>query len=67
MGDAGIEHPPLVLSKTPISKDPRTESGTLSAGIGGSSPDSDLQLIIRRWPDLAPEVRAAIARMAKSK
>jgi hypothetical protein len=69
MGDEGIEHPPLAGSKRPISEN-SSESGTDSGTLDGESADSDdsdpdLQLVIQRWPGLAPELRAAIVRMVK--
>jgi hypothetical protein len=58
MGDAGIEHPPLEQSKTPIS----TSSGAKSdaRNVPEAVQDPDLALVVERWPFLPKHIVAAI-------
>lgn len=67
MGRAGPELPPLALSKTPISGNVRTESGTPDARDGAQTEpkDPDLAELIARWPGLPQGVRAKIKKLAK--
>lgn len=60
MGRGGHEHPPLALSKTPISESGGTESGTLN------SKDSDLPLVVERWPELPEHIKKAIEVLVKA-
>lgn len=54
----GSELTPPALSKTPISEDVRTDTGTVDAKNGTSDPD--LAKIIAAWPELPDAVRSAI-------
>lgn len=58
----GSELSPLALSKTAISPNVRTKSGTLQH----DSPDFDPELseLTKAWPSLPAEVRAEILRLA---
>lgn len=60
MGGTGFEHPPLEQSKTPISGEGGTESGTLN------SKDPDLALVVKFWPGLPEHIKAAIKTLIKS-
>ena len=60
----GFEHPSLTALKTPISGNPRTESGTVR-GQNGTS-DHDLAIIQERWPVLPDPIKAAIVALVKS-
>jgi len=64
MGGAGPEQTALTPSKTPISKTRGTESGTLKDDSADSDPD--LALIVRRWPGLPAEVRAAVVKIIQA-
>lgn len=59
----GSEHPPLTLSKTPISQNQRAESGALS----DEKPPTDPKLarLIEAWPKLSEAVRQEILRLAE--
>ena len=62
MGDEGIEHPPLALSKTLISP---SDSAPDSAPKGENTPlDPDLARLIEAWSALSDEARAGIRRVA---
>ena len=58
MGDVGFEHSALTLSKTPISENVRTESGTHDAPKSPNDPD--LARLIEAWPGLPGCIKAAI-------
>jgi hypothetical protein len=64
MGDTGLEPAPRTPSKTPISEESGTESGT----VGAPKPleDPDLALITNRWPDLPEATRSAIVAIVKA-
>ena len=58
MGDIGLEHPPLTVSKTPIS----AEGGAKSDAHDAPKPiyDPDLTKIIEVWPTLSEHIKAAV-------
>ncbi|UCG58837.1 MAG: hypothetical protein JSU70_04850, partial [Phycisphaerales bacterium] len=58
MGRVGPEHPPLALSKTPISG----SGGAKSDAHDAPKPAHDLGLvgIVAAWPELPEHIRAAI-------
>jgi hypothetical protein len=61
MGGRGVEQTALALSKTPISSERGTESGTLN---GENTPiDPNLARLIEVWPTLSDEARADILRL----
>jgi hypothetical protein len=60
----GSELSALALSKTAISPDVRTNSGTLPARNAAQT-DPDLRLIVAHWPDLPDAVKARILDIAK--
>lgn len=66
MGGTGLEQSALTPPKTPISKDVRTECGTLESATDSSNQDLDLQFIIERWPYLPNAVRSAILAIARA-
>lgn len=55
---AGFEHPPLALSKSPISQELCAKSGAQSAPKHASDPD--IAEIVAVWPELPVYIRAAI-------
>ncbi len=63
LGD-GIEHPPLALSKTPIS----VGSGAKSDARDAPNPihDPDLARIVDCWPMLPEHIKAAIKALVQS-
>jgi hypothetical protein len=64
MGDEGIEHPPLALSKTPILETPSAKSGAPNAE---SIPlDRDLALIQDRWPKLPEHIKQAVLALVQA-
>jgi len=58
MGDEGIEHPPLALSEAAISRSGGAKSGAHDAP--NPMHDSDLALIVDRWPMLPEHIKAAV-------
>ena len=64
MGRGGLEQPPLEQSKTTISEKRGTESGTPDAPT--SINDSDLVLVIERWPGLPEHIKKAIEVLVKA-
>jgi hypothetical protein len=64
MGDEGIEHPLLALSKTAILEPPSAKSG--APKDENTPPDPDLALIQNRWPQLPEAVRSAILAIVRS-
>ncbi len=64
MGPVGHEHPPLALSKTPISETERAKSG---APKPENTPlDPDLAKIVAAWPRLSPAARAAVLEIVRN-
>jgi hypothetical protein len=61
----GSELSALALSKTPISGNVRTESGTVAARNAAQT-DPDLMQIIETWPSLPASVRAEIVRLVQA-
>jgi hypothetical protein len=64
MGDEGIEHPPLALSKTPILETPSAKSGAPNAE--NTPLDPDLALIQNRWPGLPEHIRQAVLALVRA-
>jgi hypothetical protein len=60
LGGTGLELTPLEQSKTSISGEGGTESGTLN------SKDPDLALVVERWPNLPEHIKAAIKTLVKT-
>ena len=60
----GSEHPPLALSKTPISQTPSAPHGAPNAQDPPSDPD--LALIQDRWPKLPEHVKAAVLALVRT-
>jgi len=58
VGDTGLEHPPLALSKTPISGEGGAKSGARHAPKQLSDPG--LAMIMESWPSLPEHIRAAM-------
>lgn len=61
----GIEHPPLALSKTPISGTSSAKSGARDARNGAQT-DPDLAFVVRHWHDLKPDIRRTILHTVRS-
>ena len=64
LGDEGIEHPPLALSKTPISQTASAKSG--APNDENTPPDPDLALIQDRWPKLLEHIRQAVLALVRT-
>ncbi|MHC4742632.1 MAG: hypothetical protein ACYS8Z_12010 [Planctomycetota bacterium] len=63
MGDTGLEHPPLALSKTLISGEGGAKSDARRAQKAENRPKNlppDLAEIVAKWPTLQEHIRAAI-------
>ena len=58
MGDEGIEHPPLSLSKTAISQEGDAESDAHNAPTPIQDPD--LAQIVAAWSALPEHIKAAV-------
>ena len=58
MGDTGFEHPPLALSKSPISQEWCAKSGARRAPKHPLDPD--LAQIVDLWSQLPGYIKAAI-------
>jgi hypothetical protein len=61
----GSELSALALSKTAISPDVRTNSGTLPARNAAQT-DPDLRLIVAHWPDLPDDAKRNILHVVRS-
>ena len=64
LGDEGIEHPPLALSKTPISETASAKSGAPKAE--NTPPDPDLAKIVQAWPELPEGIRSAVLAIVRN-
>lgn len=61
MGDAGLERPRLLLSKTAISTIGGANSGARNApNTPQTTQDSDLALVVDRWPNLPEHIKATV-------
>ncbi len=58
MGDAGQEHPPVAVSKTPISEGGGAKSDARCAPA--KTKDPDLDMVVNKWPELPEHIKAAI-------
>ncbi len=58
MGPVGHEHPPLTVSKTPISKGGGAKSDARCAPEAPKDPDLDI--VVKAWPELPGHIKAAI-------
>jgi len=58
MGRVGFEHPPVKVSKTPISESGGAKSDARRAPE--TSKDANLDLIVKAWPGLPEHIRGAI-------
>ncbi|MHC4517705.1 MAG: hypothetical protein ACYTAS_03880 [Planctomycetota bacterium] len=63
MGDTGLERPPLARSKTLISQERGTESGTVD--VNKTPEDPDLALIVERWPSLPEHIKEAVLALVR--
>jgi hypothetical protein len=69
MGDIGFGPATLTASKTPLSENLRTESGTVADDLTRSDPtraDTDLAAIVRAWPHLPESTKLRILDLAKT-
>jgi hypothetical protein len=67
MGDAGIEHPPLEQSKTPISTSGGAKSDARNAPNTPQIPqDPDLMLVVESRPNLPEHIKAAIKALVQT-
>ena len=65
METGGIEQPSLTHSKTAISEDRRTESGTVKDDCRKNDPD--LAYLVKVWSSLQDTVKKAIMDLTESK
>jgi hypothetical protein len=67
VGGTGLELTPLEQSKTPISGEGGTESGTLNAPNTPQPPkDPDLAMVVEHWPNLPEYIKAAIKALTQT-
>ncbi len=64
MGDEGIEHPPLALSKTPILETPSAKEGAPRAE--NTPVDPDLAEVNAAWPKLPEHIKAAVLALIRA-
>ena len=64
MGDIGLEHPPLTVSKRPIS----AEGGAKSDAHDAPKPiyDPDFTKIVRAWPTLSKQIKVKIIHLVET-
>jgi hypothetical protein len=58
MGPVGLEHPPLTVSKTPISEGSGAKSDAHDAPKAPKDPD--LAIVDKAWPELPEHIKAAV-------
>jgi hypothetical protein len=58
LGDTGLEHPPLVQAKTPISTSSSAKSDAQSAPKAVKYPDLDA--VVKAWPELPEHIKKTI-------
>jgi len=73
MGDTGLEHPPLALSKTPISGEGGAKSDARLAPKQVKHPEIDTQNlppdlaeIVAVWPELPGHIKAAVKALVQA-
>ena len=58
MSDGGLEHPPVAVSKTPISESGGAKSDAHDAP--NAPKDLDLDMVVKAWPELPEHIKSAI-------
>ncbi len=58
MGRVGFEHPPVTVSKTPISEGGGAKSDAQDAPKAPKDPD--LEIVVKAWPELPGHIKEAI-------
>jgi hypothetical protein len=67
LGDTGLEHPSLALSKTPILTSGGAKSDAPNAPNTPQTPqDPDLALVVKCWPNLSEHIKAAVKALVES-
>lgn len=64
MGPVGREHTPLTASRNPISTEGGAKSGARNAP--NAFQDCDLAKIVKAWPELPENIKAAIKALVAS-
>jgi len=64
IGDTGLEHPPLALTKSAISAGGGAKSGAHDAPKPISNPE--LESVIEAWPTLPEHIKVTIKTLVKS-